>query len=122
MSRPMVPIWKPEFGKDEKPSIDMAITQAVGAASACWENLAGAGVFQDAHALAVVDGLSCVIHDMIDDPWNELESMIKKQLDFWQEYLDSGITSTERPLAWTRVDTLNGVLKTVEELRPKASE
>lgn len=40
-----------------------AVTQAVGAASACWHNLAGAGVFQEDKALWVVDGLLQVIHD-----------------------------------------------------------
>lgn len=55
----------------------------------------------------------------IDDPLDELESRLKKQIDFWQEYLDSGITSAERPLAWTRVETLKGVLETLAELRSR---
>lgn len=38
-------------------SLEEAVQTAVGGASACWENLAGAGVFQDDRALEVSSAL-----------------------------------------------------------------
>lgn len=38
-------------------SLEEAVQIAVGAASACWENLSGAGVFQDGRALEIADQL-----------------------------------------------------------------
>lgn len=48
-----VTTWEP----DSPDSATSAITQAVGAASMCWENPGGAGEFQSEQALSVVEGL-----------------------------------------------------------------
>jgi hypothetical protein len=40
---------------------------AVGEASACWENLSGAGVFDDSHAAAVANGLVARITEAFDE-------------------------------------------------------
>lgn len=45
--------WAPEPGADR----DAAIFQAIGAASVCWDNPRGSGVFDSDQAKAVADGL-----------------------------------------------------------------
>lgn len=45
--------WSPEDGADR----EAAIYQAIGAASTCWENMSGAGVFDDRRAKAIGEGL-----------------------------------------------------------------
>ena len=52
-----------EFQPDEDGSLSpqAAIYQAVGAASMCWEDLSGAGVFDDAQARAIADALIDVL-------------------------------------------------------------
>ncbi len=43
--------------------LENAVFEAVGAASACWENLSGAGVFQSEKAIEVAEGLLAAIRE-----------------------------------------------------------
>lgn len=57
MSKPVVPPAKEpaEFAASLRRAIDAATGMIIGAASSCWENLAGAGNFQSQHASALID-------------------------------------------------------------------
>ena len=45
----------------------------------------------------------------------DLRAKVTEMRDFWQTYLDANPTNVERPLAWSRWDTLRGVLALIEE-------
>lgn len=49
--------WTPTFGEEEQVTLEGVVNQAVGAAAACWEDLGGAGMFDDRKAAAVAGGL-----------------------------------------------------------------
>lgn len=49
-----------------EPGLVSAVYMAIGAGSVCWENMAGAGVFQDARAREIGEALLVVIRDRID--------------------------------------------------------
>lgn len=53
------------FGFQEL-SIQAAVAQAIGMASNCWENMSGAGVFDDKRAAAIVDQLLLRIHSAVN--------------------------------------------------------
>lgn len=44
-----------------------------------------------------------------------LRAKVEAMRDEWQRYLDSDPTELERGRAWSRVDTLNGVLALIDE-------
>lgn len=54
-----------DASKGEPESLEQAVQLAVGAASACWENLSGAGVFQSERALEVSDQLIAWLRGII---------------------------------------------------------
>lgn len=55
--------WKTEFLECD--SLEQAINMAIGAASACWDNLEGAGVFQSDRARDISDALVELIRDYV---------------------------------------------------------
>lgn len=63
--------WEPQFSDEDTDVLSIAIRQAVGAASACWQNLEGAGVFDDQKALWVASGFQRWIesrYQLFDQP------------------------------------------------------
>jgi hypothetical protein len=62
--------WRFEFRPehDGTLSLEAAVFQALGAASACWENLEGAGVFQSERAKEIGEALLEVIPELIPGP------------------------------------------------------
>lgn len=50
-------IWTPHFSEDEEPNIEGAVYQALGAASVCWENTSGTGIFQSDEVTRIAEGL-----------------------------------------------------------------
>lgn len=61
--------WEPDFGVDGAPDdarerIRIAVTQAIGTGSVCWDNLEGVGVFRSEQALDVADGLLHYLFDV----------------------------------------------------------
>jgi len=63
----MADTWTPEFSEDDQPSAYSAICQAVGAASVCWADMSGAGVFDTDQAKAIADGLASYL-GLVDQP------------------------------------------------------
>lgn len=55
--------WNPTGRDGERPSLGEAVGQALGSASMAWEKEAGAGVFDDAWASRVYDGLMAYLAD-----------------------------------------------------------
>lgn len=57
-------VEKPEkiFDWTTSTPIEEAVGQAIGAASACWENLSGAGIFESTRAKQIVDELVAYIN------------------------------------------------------------
>lgn len=49
--------WEPQFIEGDTDELAIAVYQAVGAASTCWDNLEGAGIFNDRKAVWVAAGL-----------------------------------------------------------------
>lgn len=54
------------WGEGETPTLTAAVYQAVGAASVCWENMSGTGVFDDVRAREVAERLLRFIADCED--------------------------------------------------------
>lgn len=57
--------------EDEELTLKSAVYQAVGGASACWENLRGAGVFREDMATEVAEALLAFIHNHFKTPQPE---------------------------------------------------
>ena len=65
--------WVPQFG-DEGPNLEGAVFQALGAASVCWENMSGTGVFDSTKAEWVGEGLLKYIREN-GDCWKPIEDL-----------------------------------------------
>ncbi len=52
---------------DECTTLEEAVYQAVGAASVCWDNIQGAGVFDDRQATQVAEDLLAAIRQWMND-------------------------------------------------------
>jgi hypothetical protein len=63
------PKWEPtRRADDEAPlSLGEAVGQSLGAASACWENLAGAGVFESTRCGEIHEWLMAYLSDWADE-------------------------------------------------------
>lgn len=63
------PQWEPtRRADDEAPlSLSEAVGQSLGAASACWENLAGAGVFESTRCGEIYEWLMAYLSDWADE-------------------------------------------------------
>jgi hypothetical protein len=63
------PKWEPtRRADDEAPlSLSEAVGQSLGAASACWENLAGAGVFESTRCGEIYEWLMAYLSDWADE-------------------------------------------------------
>lgn len=63
------PKWEPaRRAEDEGPlSLAEAVGQSLGAASACWENLAGAGVFDSTRCSEIYEWLMAYLSDWGDE-------------------------------------------------------
>lgn len=62
--------WTPARrpGEEDAPlPLEEAVGQALGAASGCWENLEGAGVFDSTRCKAVLDWLLAYLGDWAED-------------------------------------------------------
>lgn len=61
--------WQPNPGSDgtvDGLSLDEWVGQALGAASSCWSNLRGAGVFQSEQCAEVLDALMAHLNEVIN--------------------------------------------------------
>jgi hypothetical protein len=56
-------LWHPDVRNTDTDQLSSAVHQALGAASTCWESMAGTGVFDDVRARGVADGLLEWIRD-----------------------------------------------------------
>lgn len=62
------PKWEPAQSSDGAPlSLGEAVGQSLGAASACWENLAGAGVFDSTRCAEIYAWLMAYLSDWGDE-------------------------------------------------------
>lgn len=64
MSEPEDASWAAAMLR-EADSLEEAIGLAIGAASACWENLGGAGEFQSGDAAAIAEALTELVRDYV---------------------------------------------------------
>lgn len=55
--------WAPEIRGEDGPDPVSAVYQAIGAASMCWESMAGTGVFDDGQAHAIAEGLVAYLRE-----------------------------------------------------------
>jgi hypothetical protein len=61
--------WEPTAPTDQTVadlSLDEWVGQALGAASSCWENLAGAGTFDSTRCAGISDALMAHLNEVID--------------------------------------------------------
>ena len=64
-----------DYEEDGSLSLESAVFQALGAASVCWEDMRGTGVFQSDRAKAIGDRLVQFIlqegpTEVVDEPWH----------------------------------------------------
>jgi hypothetical protein len=68
---------KPKMGRfDSCTTLEEAVYQAIGAASVCWDNVQGAGVFDEQQASSVAKDLLSVIRKWINEVANAEQSTL----------------------------------------------
>ncbi len=77
---------------DEPLTVQGAVFQAIGAASACWGNLAGAGVFDSTRAKAIGEALIAVLCDELLEPaWGIIANAGEADWDVDNEWRQAAI-------------------------------
>lgn len=78
------------LGLKNAESLGEAIRIAVGAASTCWTNMMGAGVFKSEEALDISVQLEHYVHDRIRLGLGQIQERHQAVADLMQKYIDSG--------------------------------
>lgn len=69
-------------------SLSQAVHEAVGAASVCWENMSGTGVFDDTRAREVAQGLLDYINENYAPRVTSSTDVLAGDLFWYSEWLD----------------------------------
>ncbi|QWY79710.1 hypothetical protein PP637_gp82 [Arthrobacter phage Persistence] len=58
--------WRVSVGQDEMPTIDTIVSQALGSASMCWDNISAAGAFDSEEAAHIAQGATDAIRRVLE--------------------------------------------------------
>lgn len=114
--------WRVSVSEGEMPTIELIVSQALGTASMCWENISAAGVFDSEEAANISQGASEEIRKLIELEALQRADAERRRLELPDEVWDRwGTCSREEAIRQCEEahKGLTDAFKTIEALRAK---